>query len=74
MTDPAVVALARALAEASSEEELAGLARAEAEADGTWRLRAAVALLRRGGRRGGNAGPGPRCGDPVPRGPPHSAG
>ncbi|OFW54342.1 MAG: transcription antitermination factor NusB [Actinobacteria bacterium RBG_16_70_17] len=46
MTDPAVVALARALAEASSEEELAGLARAEADADGTWRLRAAVALLR----------------------------
>jgi transcription antitermination factor NusB len=46
VTDPVVVALALALAGASSEEELAGLARAEAEADGTWRLRAAVALLR----------------------------
>ncbi len=46
MTDPAVVALARALAETSSEEGLAALARGEAEADGTWRLRAAVALLR----------------------------
>lgn len=46
MAEPAVVALALALAGASSEEELAGLARAEAEADGTWRLRAAVNLLR----------------------------
>lgn len=46
MAEPAVVALALTLAGASSEEELAGLARAEAEADGTWRLRAAVNLLR----------------------------
>jgi len=46
VAEPAVVALALTLAGASSEEELAGLARAEAEADGTWRLRAAVNLLR----------------------------
>lgn len=46
MAGPAVVALALALAGASSEEELARLARGEAEADGTWRLRAAVDLLR----------------------------
>jgi N utilization substance protein B len=46
MSDPAVVALARALAAATSEEELVALARVEAEADGTGRLRAAVALLR----------------------------
>ena len=46
MTDPAVVALAQALATALSEEELGELARAEAEAGRTGRLRAAVALLR----------------------------
>jgi N utilization substance protein B len=46
VAEPAVVALALALVEAMSEEELAGLARAEAEADGTRRLRAAVHLLR----------------------------
>ena len=46
MTDPAVVALAQALATAPSEEELGELARAEAEAGRTGRLRAAVALLR----------------------------
>ena len=57
MADPAVVALAVALAGASSEEELAGLARAEAEADGTGRLRAAVDLLR--AAAGGEEGPVP---------------
>jgi len=47
VTDPAVAALAQALAAAAgSEEELAGLARAEAIAGRTGRLRAAVALLR----------------------------
>lgn len=58
MTDPAVVALARALATAP-EEELAGLARAEAEAARTARLRAAVALL-------AAAAAGEEVGIPVP--------
>lgn len=47
MTDPAVLTLAQALA-SSSEEQLVALARAEAEAGRTGRLRAAVALLRAG--------------------------
>jgi N utilization substance protein B len=50
VTNPGVVALALALAAAGSEDDLAGLARAEAEADGTWRLRAAVQLLRAAAR------------------------
>lgn len=60
MEPPAVVALALALAGATSDEELAALARA-AEADGTERLRAAVELLRAAaaGREGPVPAPSP---------------
>lgn len=47
---PGIVALAGALAAASSDVELAVLAHSEAEADGTTRLRAAVDLLRAAAR------------------------
>jgi len=54
--------LAAALAAAASDAELAALARAEAEADGTQRLREAVDLLRAAAR--GEAAPAPAL-DPA---------
>jgi len=55
--DPATVALAESLAAADTDAALAALARSEAEADGTWRLRAAVDLLRAAAREGEAAVP-----------------